>query len=78
MGGDGGLLLYKVTVPFAGVFPFGVVLKVLPFVMDIIWEQQPFFIFGFFMSVMFLVTFICAEMSIAMCYFQLRFEDYRW
>lgn len=66
------------AVPFAGVLPFGAVLVELVFVMTAIWEQQLYYIFGFLMSVMVILTVTCAEISIVMCYFQLCSEDYRW
>ncbi|CAM9602511.1 unnamed protein product [Pylaiella littoralis] len=68
----------KVAVPFAGVLPFGAVLVELVFVMTAMWEQQLYYIFGFLMSVMLILTVTCAEISIVMCYFQLCSEDYRW
>ncbi|CAN0509567.1 unnamed protein product, partial [Scytosiphon promiscuus] len=68
----------QVAVPFAGVLPFGAVLVELVFVMTAMWEQQLYFIFGFLMSVMLILTITCAEISIVMCYFQLCAEDYRW
>ncbi len=64
--------------PFAGVLPFGAVLVELVFVMTALWEQQLYYIFGFLMSVMLILTVTCAEISIVMCYFQLCSEDYRW
>lgn len=66
------------AVPFAGVLPFGAVLVELVFVMTAMWEQQLYYIFGFLMSVMLILTVTCAEISIVMCYFQLCSEDYRW
>lgn len=68
----------KVAVPFAGVLPFGAVLVELVFVMNALWEQQLYYIFGFLLSVMIILTVTCAEISIVMCYFQLCSEDYRW
>ncbi|CAN0327150.1 unnamed protein product, partial [Hapterophycus canaliculatus] len=72
------LFLHQVSVPFAGVLPFGAVLVELVFVMTAMWEQQLYYIFGFLMSVMLILTVTCAEISIVMCYFQLCAEDYRW
>lgn len=71
-------VLEQVAVPFAGVLPFGAVLVELVFVMTALWEQQLYFIFGFLLSVMIILTVTCAEISIVMCYFQLCAEDYRW
>lgn len=69
---------FQVAVPFAGVLPFGAVLVELVFVMTAMWEQHIYYIFGFLMSVMLILTITCAEISIVMCYFQLCSEDYRW
>lgn len=58
--------------------PFGAVLVELVFVMNALWEEQLFFIFGFLLSVMVILTATCAEISIVMCYFLICAEDYRW
>jgi len=61
-----------------GVLPFGAVLTELFFIMASIWQHQFYYLFGFLALVLLILIVTCVEISIAMTYFQLTSEDYRW
>merc|ERR1712048_1430146 len=61
-----------------GVLPFGAVFTELFFIMASIWQHQFYYLFGFLALVLVILIVTCAEISIALTYFQLTSEDYRW
>mmetsp|Transcript_64684 Transcript_64684/g.118071 ORF Transcript_64684/g.118071 Transcript_64684/m.118071 type:complete len:629 (-) Transcript_64684:93-1979(-) len=61
-----------------GILPFGAVFTELFFIMSSIWQHQFYYLFGFLMLVIIILIVTCAEISIALTYFQLTSEDYNW
>merc|ERR1719442_259516 len=61
-----------------GILPFGAVFTELFFIMSSLWLHQFYYLFGFLALVLVIVVVTCAEISIALTYFQLASEDYRW
>ncbi|KAF4678194.1 hypothetical protein FOL47_003256 [Perkinsus chesapeaki] len=61
-----------------GVLPFGAVFTELFFIMSSLWQHQFYYLFGFVVLVYLILIITCAEVSIALTYFQLTAEDYRW
>merc|ERR1712007_274453 len=61
-----------------GVLPFGAVFTELFFIMTSIWQHEFYYLFGFLALVLVILIVTCAEISIALTYFQLTSEDYRW
>merc|ERR1712113_803937 len=61
-----------------GVLPFGAVFTELFFIMSSIWQHQFYYLFGFLALVLLILMVTCAEISIALTYFQLTSEDYKW
>jgi len=61
-----------------GILPFGAVFTELFFIMSSIWLHEFYYLFGFLALVLLIVMVTCAEISIALTYFQLTSEDYRW
>merc|ERR1719337_512143 len=61
-----------------GILPFGAVFTELFFIMSSIWQHQFYYLFGFLMLVIVILVVTCAEISIALTYFQLTSEDYNW
>jgi len=61
-----------------GILPFGAVFTELFFIMSSIWQHQFYYLFGFLMLVIAILIVTCAEISIALTYFQLTSEDYNW
>merc|ERR1711935_576730 len=61
-----------------GLLPFGAVFTELFFIMSSLWQHQFYYLFGFLTLVLAILTVTCAEISIALTYFQLTSEDYRW
>eukprot|EP00747_Dinoflagellata_sp_TGD_P002288 gnl/TRDRNA2_/TRDRNA2_103607_c1_seq1.p1 gnl/TRDRNA2_/TRDRNA2_103607_c1~~gnl/TRDRNA2_/TRDRNA2_103607_c1_seq1.p1 ORF type:complete len:420 (-),score=84.21 gnl/TRDRNA2_/TRDRNA2_103607_c1_seq1:157-1377(-) len=61
-----------------GVLPFGAVFTELFFIMASLWQHQFYYLFGFLALVLIILIVTCAEISIALTYFQLTAEDYRW
>jgi transmembrane 9 superfamily protein 2/4 len=61
-----------------GILPFGAVFTELFFIMSSIWHHQVYYMFGFLVIVFIILVITCAEISIALTYFQLTAEDYHW
>jgi len=61
-----------------GVLPFGAVFTELFFIMSSVWQHQFYYLFGFLALVLAILIVTCAEISIALTYFQLTAEDYQW
>merc|ERR1711972_1190569 len=61
-----------------GVLPFGAVFTELFFIMSSLWQHQFYYLFGFLGLVLVILIVTCAEISIALTYFQLTSEDYNW
>eukprot|EP00448_Togula_jolla_P019785 CAMPEP_0170577648 /NCGR_PEP_ID=MMETSP0224-20130122/5042_1 /TAXON_ID=285029 /ORGANISM="Togula jolla, Strain CCCM 725" /LENGTH=625 /DNA_ID=CAMNT_0010900579 /DNA_START=124 /DNA_END=2001 /DNA_ORIENTATION=- len=61
-----------------GMLPFGSVFTEVFFILSSIWQHQFYYVFGFLALVMVILVITCAEVSIALIYFQLTAEDYRW
>merc|ERR1712113_1376417 len=61
-----------------GVLPFGAVFTELFFIMSSWWQHQFYYLFGFLALVLVILLVTCTEISIALTYFQLTSEDYRW
>merc|ERR1712036_62022 len=61
-----------------GILPFGAVFTELFFIMSSIWQHQFYYLFGFLILVLVILIVTCAEISIALTYFQLTSEDYNW
>merc|ERR1712166_872452 len=66
------------TALVGGVLPFGAVFTELFFIMSSLWQHQFYYLFGFLALVLVILIVTCAEISIALAYFQLTSEDYRW
>merc|ERR1712113_89016 len=61
-----------------GMLPFGAVFTELFFIMSSLWQHQFYYLFGFLGLVLVILIVTCAEISIALTYFQLTSEDYNW
>merc|ERR1712217_685510 len=61
-----------------GVLPFGAVFTELFFIMSSLWQHQFYYLFGFLAMVLIILIITCAEISIALTYFQLTSENYDW
>jgi len=61
-----------------GILPFGAGFTELFFIMSSIWQHQFYYLFGFLMLVIMILTITCAEISMTLTYFQLTNEDYQW
>merc|ERR1719361_451031 len=61
-----------------GVMPFGAVFTELFFIMSSLWQHQFYYLFGFLAMVLIILVITCAEISIALTYFQLTSENYNW
>merc|ERR1719382_2047560 len=66
------------TCMIGGVLPFGAVFTELFFIMSSLWQHQFYYLFGFLALVLVILVVTCAEIAIALTYFQLTAEDYRW
>ncbi|GBG72242.1 hypothetical protein CBR_g11172 [Chara braunii] len=66
------------SVLIGGILPFGAVFIELFFILNSIWTNQFYYIFGFLFLVFLILIVTCAEITIVLCYFQLCSEDYHW
>merc|ERR1740130_505416 len=66
------------TSMMGGILPFGAVFTELFFIMSSIWQHQIYYMFGFLVLVLVILVLTCAEISIALTYFQLTAEEYHW
>jgi len=60
------------AIALGGVLPFGAVCIELFFIMSALWLHQIYYVFGFLMVVLFILVATCGEITIVMCYFQVR------
>eukprot|EP00501_MAST-03F_sp_TOSAG23-6_P000252 GSMAST32.ASY1.ANO1.258.1 assembled CDS len=67
-----------ITVPFAGILPFGAISIEATFIFNSLWLDKYYYVFGFLAIIFVLLCITCAEVSMVLCYFQLCSEDYRW
>merc|ERR1712099_64204 len=67
-----------ITSLIGGVLPFGAVFTELFFIMSSLWQHQFYYLFGFLALVLVILIVTCAEISIALTYFQLTSENYNW
>jgi len=66
------------TCAIGGILPFGAVFTELFFIMSSLWQHQFYYLFGFLALVLLILLITCAEISIALTYFQLTAENYNW
>jgi len=66
------------SILLGGVLPFGAIFIELYFIMNSIWFNRIYYVFGFLSLVFVILVITCAEVTILMCYFHLCSEDYRW
>jgi transmembrane 9 superfamily protein 2/4 len=57
-----------------GILPFGCIFIQLYFILNSIWSHQYYYMFGFLSIVYFILIITCSEITIIICYFQLRSE----
>jgi len=61
-----------------GIIPFGVVFIGLVFILDSLWHNAYFTMFGFLFAIFAIMLVTCAEVSIVLTYLILVKEDWRW
>ncbi|EGD76169.1 transmembrane 9 superfamily member 4 [Salpingoeca rosetta] len=67
-----------VSMLLAGILPFGAVFIELFFILNALWDNQYYYLFGFLFLVFIILIMSCAEIAIVMTYLQLCAEDYHW
>lgn len=61
-----------------GVLPFGCIFIQLFFILNSLWSNQIYYMFGFLFLVFVILVVTCSETTILLCYFHLCAEDYHW
>lgn len=61
-----------------GILPFGAIFIELYFIMNSVWGNRLYYLFGFAALVFVILIVTCSEVTILMCYFHLCAEDYHW
>ncbi|KAK2719092.1 transmembrane 9 superfamily member 2-like [Artemia franciscana] len=73
--------LYNKPLPafiIGGILPFGCILIQLFFILNSIWSNQMYYMFGFLFLVFIILVITCSETTILLCYLHLCAEDYHW
>ncbi|XP_075211527.1 transmembrane 9 superfamily protein member 2 [Lycorma delicatula] len=73
--------MYTQPIPgiiMGGVLPFGCIFIQLFFILNSIWANQIYYMFGFLFLVFIIMIITCSETTILLCYFHLCAEDYHW
>eukprot|EP00172_Hildenbrandia_rubra_P003789 Plantae.Rhodophyta-Hildenbrandia_rubra.ctg6534.p1 GENE.Plantae.Rhodophyta-Hildenbrandia_rubra.ctg6534~~Plantae.Rhodophyta-Hildenbrandia_rubra.ctg6534.p1 ORF type:complete len:648 (-),score=80.01 Plantae.Rhodophyta-Hildenbrandia_rubra.ctg6534:3726-5669(-) len=73
-----GLIPKSVYVVLAGILPFGTIFMELVFILNSIWQNQVYYMFGFLFMVFMILVVTCAELSIVFTYLTLCNEDWKW
>jgi transmembrane 9 superfamily protein 2/4 len=66
------------SILLGGTLPFAVIFIESFFVMKSIWFGEFYYLFGFLFPIFLILLVVCAQVTILLCYFHLRTEDYRW
>ncbi len=66
------------TMAIGGVLPFGTVFVEVFFIMNSLWLDTYYYIYGVLLLVFTILFITCAEIAIVLIYFQLCGEDYNW
>lgn len=66
------------SVLMGGILPFGCIFVQLFFILNSIWANQIYYMFGLLFLVANILAVTCAETTVLLCYFQLCAEDYHW
>lgn len=66
------------SILLGGILPFGAVCIELFFIMSALWLHQIYYVMGFLLVVVLILTATCAEVAVVLCYLQLTAEDHRW
>lgn len=73
--------VYTQPVPgmiMGGILPFGCIFIQLFFILNSIWSNQTYYMFGFLFLVFLILCVTCSETTVLLCYFHLCSEDYHW
>lgn len=73
--------IYTQPVPgiiMGGILPFGCIFIQLFFILNSIWSNQTYYMFGFLFLVFIILVITCSETTILLCYFHLCAEDHAW
>ena len=68
----------RFTFIMGGLLPFGSVCIELAFIMSALWLHQIYYVMGFLLAVLLILTATCAQVSIVLTYLQLCAENHRW
>lgn len=61
-----------------GILPFGCIFIQLFFILNSLWSNQMYYMFGFLFLVFIILVITCSETTILLCYFHLCAEDHQW
>lgn len=61
-----------------GILPFGCIFIQLFFILNSLWSNQMYYMFGFLFLVFIILVITCSETTILLCYFHLCAEDHLW
>nr|CCC47417.1 putative endosomal integral membrane protein [Trypanosoma vivax Y486] len=50
----------------------------LSYFLAAVWKGEPFYFYGYLLAILFIITIICAELSVVVTYVMLSDEDYQW
>ncbi|KAI1301882.1 Transmembrane 9 superfamily member 2 [Halotydeus destructor] len=73
--------IYTQPIPgivMGGILPFGCIFIQLFFILNSLWSNQMYYMFGFLFLVFIILVITCSETTILLSYFHLCAEDYHW
>jgi transmembrane 9 superfamily member 2/4 len=66
------------TLVISGLLPFGACFVELYYILSSFWRGTYYYCYGFLLLVFFIFIITCAEITLLLNYFQLRYENYHW
>jgi len=65
-------------IAIAGLLPFSAIYIELDYIFNSVWGHRPYTLYGMLLLAFFILLVVTACISVALTYFQLSAEDYRW
>jgi len=66
------------AIVMGGILPFGCIFIQLFFILNSLWSNQTYYMFGFLFVVFIILVITCSETTVLLCYFHLCAEDHAW
>ncbi len=71
-------LSLPISMMLGGILPFGALFIELFYILNSVWSNRVFYVFGFLLIVFLILLLTTSLVSVILCYFQLCAENYHW